>query len=190
MSRAAVTAMMAVLTAATALFAGCGANDATMRLIAQEEIQKAQTEFLKSFEPETFGFGDKLSTEWSHAQGVKTGNFIWVSGQQPVDTNVDAEGNFGEDLETGRGFEDQLRTVFGNILKVLDHYGANMDDVVFLQCFVDEKAGPNEAEFGGAAAVVREFFPNARQAMTFVSAENLYGPQQLIEANAIAVVHD
>lgn len=181
-------AIMAVLVFTISL-TGCSANEEAMRRIAQEEIQKERAEFLKSFEPETFGFGDRLAKEWSHAQGVKTGNFIWVSGQQPVDTKVDAEGNFGADLETGRSFEDQLRTVFGNIRQVLDHYGATMDDVVFLQCFVDERADGNAAEFGGAAAVVREFFPNARQAMTFVSVENLYGPQQLIEANAIAVVN-
>lgn len=188
MSRVSFTVMIAI--AAAIVFAGCGSNEDAMRRIAREEVQREHAEFMASYAPETFGFGDRLAEEWSHAQGVKTGNFIWISGQQPVDTHVDEDGNFGEDLETGRSFEDQLRTVFGNIKQVLDHYGATMDDVVFLQCFVDESAGPNKAEFGGAAAVVREFFPNARQAMTFVSVENLYGPQQLVEANAIAVVHE
>ena len=185
-----VTVILAIMAVLMIVTAGCSTDEAAMRRIAREEIQIERAEFLKSFEPETFGFGDRLAKEWSHAQGVKTGNFIWISGQQPVDTNVDEEGNFGVDLETGKSFEEQLRTVFGNIYKVLDHYGASMDDVVFLQCFVDENAGPNSANFDGAAAVVSEFFPNARQAMTFVSVDNLYGAQQLIEANAIAVMSE
>ena len=64
-----------------------------------------------------------------------------------------------------------------------------MDDVVFLQSFVDAKAGENEASFDGAAEVIQEYFPEGLQAMTFVMVDNLYGPEQLIEANAIAVVN-
>ena len=171
------------------VIAGCGTDEAAMRRIAREEAQKQQEEFLASFAPERFDFGGALAKEWSHAQGVKTGNFIFVSGQQPADMNFDDNGMSMTDLETGRNFEDQLRTVYGNMQKVLDHYGAGMDDVVFLQCFVDERATTNKADFGNAAAVVQEFFPKAQQSMTFVSVENLYGPEQLIEANAIAVVH-
>jgi enamine deaminase RidA (YjgF/YER057c/UK114 family) len=172
------------------IFAGCGTDEAAMRQIAREEALKVQAEALAAFAPERMDFGGALAKEWSHAQAVKTGNFIFVSGQQPYDINHDENGLPKTDLETGRSFEQQLGTVFGNIRTALEHYGADMDDVVMLQCFVDEHATTNKAEFGGAAAVVQKFFPNALQSMTFVSVENLYGPQQLIEANAIAVVHE
>ena len=178
------------LSGVTMMFAGCGTDEAAMRQIAREEAQKVQAEALAVFAPERMDFGGALAKEWSHAQAVKTGNIIFVSGQQPYDINHDENGVSKSDLETGRSFEQQLGTVFGNIKTALEHYGADMDDVVMLQCFVDEKATTNKAEFGGAAAVVRQYFPNALQSMTFVSVENLFGPQQLIEANAIAVVHE
>lgn len=171
------------------LSSGCGNNEAAIRKIASEEAKKEQAEFLKSFAPEKFGFGGALEKEWSHAQGVKVGNFIFISGQQPYDTDLDEKGIPKRDLETGKPFEDQLKTVLENIRKVLVHYGATMDDVVFLQSFVDEKAEKNAAKFDNAAKVIKEFFPNAQHAMTFVSVDNLYGKEQLIEANAIAVMH-
>ena len=174
------------------LASGCGVDEATVeniaRKAAREEAQNAIEAYAKSFVPEKFGFGGALEKEWSHAQGVKTGNMIFVAGQQPYDTNLNDKGMPLTDLETGRSFEQQLTTVLENIQKVLANYGATMDDVVFLQAFVDEKAGKNKAEFGNAAKVIQKFFPKGLQAMTFVSVENLYGPEQLIEANAIAVV--
>ena len=66
---------------------------------------------------------------------------IFVAGQQPYDTNLDENGMPLTDLETGKSLQEQLRTVLENIKKVLDSYGATMDDVVFLQSFVDAKAG-------------------------------------------------
>ncbi len=171
---------------------GCGNtsaqfDEAAIRRIAREEAKKEHEEMLKSFAPEKFGFGGALEKEWGHAQAVKVGNFIFISGQQPYDTNLDEKGMPVTDKETGQPFEAQLNTVLENIQKCLDHYGATMDDVVFLQAFVDERAGKNRAEFNNAAPVIAKFFPKAQQSMTFVSVENLFGPEQLIEANAIAV---
>ncbi len=186
----AVTVILAVL--GTEFFiSGCGNNydEAAIRRIAREEARKEREEYVRAFAPEKFGFGGALEKEWSHSQGVKTGNMIFVAGQQPYDTNLNDKGMPINDLETGKSFEEQLRTVLENIQKVLANYDATMDDVVFLQAFVDEKAGKNRASFDAAAQVIQEFFPKGLQAMTFVSVENLYGPEQLIEANAIAVIH-
>jgi len=173
------------------LIAGCGNSfdEAAIRKIAREEAQKERADYVKSFAPERFGFGGALEKEWAHAQAVKVGNMIFVSGQQPYDTNLDSKGMPLTDLETGQPFEKQLETVLGNIQKCLDNYGASMDDVVMLQAFVDERAGKNKAEFNAAAEVITKYFPNALQSMTFVSVENLFGKEQLIEANAVAVIH-
>jgi enamine deaminase RidA (YjgF/YER057c/UK114 family) len=190
-------ATAALLLASTALFTvGCspsgGASDAQIekiaRRIAEEEIDKAREEWLASFEPDTYGFGGALEKEWAHAQGCKVGNFIFVSGQQPYDTNLDEEGMPITDLETGRSFDQQLTTCLENVQQVLEHYGATMNDVVMLQGFVDLKAGDNKADFGNAAPVITNFFPNAQQSMTFISVDDLYGEEQLIEVNAIAVM--
>ncbi|MBN1291301.1 MAG: RidA family protein [Candidatus Latescibacteria bacterium] len=169
-------------------FSGCGPNEAAIREIVREELIKDREQQAKPLTLEKFGFGGALEKEWSHAQGVKAGNLIFVSGQQPYDTNLDSKGMPLTDKETGKSFDQQLRTVLENIQKVLANYGATMDDVVFLQGFIDERAGKNKAEFDAAAKVISEFFPKGQQSMTFISVDNLFGPEQLIEANAIAVV--
>lgn len=185
----ALTTFIAV-SALAAILAGCGQtyDEAAIRKIAREEAKAERADYLKSFAPEKFGFGGALEKEWSHSQAVKVGNFIFISGQQPYDTNLDDKGMPLTDLETGRPFEDQLATCLGNVKKCLDHYNASMDDVVFLQAFVDEKAGKNTAQFNNAAAVIKANFPNAQQSMTFISVDNLFGPEQLVEVNAIAVM--
>jgi len=184
-----ITAVVS-LVLVTTLFAvsGCGTSETAVREIVRGEIKKDRENYAKSFAFQKFGFGGALEKEWSHAQGVKAGNLIFVSGQQPYDTNLDENGMPLTDKETGKNFAEQLRTVLENIEKVLANYDATMDDVVFLQGFVDEKAGKNTAEFGNAAKVIQEFFPKGQQAMTFISVDNLYGSEQLIEANAIAVL--
>lgn len=185
----AVTVMLSFL-CAVSVISGCGYDEAAIRKMAREEAQKERAEYVKSFAPVKFGFGGALEKEWSHAQGVKTGNLIFVSGQQPYDTDLDEKGMPKRDLETGRSFDEQLRTALENVQKVLANYGSTMDDVVFLQGFVDEKAGKNVASFDAAAKVISEFFPKGLQAMTFISVDNLFGPEQLIEVNAIAVTHE
>ena len=75
--------------------------------------------------------------------------------------------------------------------KVLANYGATMDDVVFLQHFVDPVAGNNRAgDYNPVLAeLITEYFPKGLQGMTCVEVVNLYGPEQLIESNAIAVIN-
>ena len=172
--------------------AGCGQqfDEAAIRKIAREEAQKERADYVASFKPEKFGFGGALEKEWAHSQAVKVGNFIFVSGQQPYDTNLDADGMPLTDKETGQPFEAQLATCLGNIKQCLEHYGASMNDVVMLQAFVDAKAGKNKAEFNDAAAVITSNFPNAQQSMTFITVDDLFGPEQLVEVNAVAVVSE
>jgi enamine deaminase RidA (YjgF/YER057c/UK114 family) len=186
--------LLSGLAALFGIISGCASDEAKIeeisRRVAREEAQNAIKEYTKSFAPVKFGFGGALEKEWSHAQAVKTGNMIFISGQQPYDTNLNEKGMPLTDKETGKNFEEQLTTVLENIQKALQNYGADMDDVVMLQAFVDEKAGKNTAQFNNAAQVIRKFFPNGIQSMTFISVDNLFGPEQLIEANAIAVVSE
>jgi len=187
MKRLGIVCIIVAVGAGTLLVAGCGTDEAAVRAIVQEELAKdhaASVETMKQLQK--FGFGGALEKEWSHSQGVRAGNFIFVSGQQPYDTNLDDKGMPLTDLETGRNFAQQLRTALENVQKVLANYGASTNDVVMLQGFIDEKAGKNAADFGDAAKVIQEFFPNGQQSMTFISVDNLFGPEQLIEVNAIA----
>jgi enamine deaminase RidA (YjgF/YER057c/UK114 family) len=192
MNRFIELAVLSAVVCFLAAISGCSTNEAKIeeiaRRVSHQEALNVLDQYKKSFVPEKFSFGGALEKEWSHAQGVRAGNLIFVSGQQPYDTNLNEKGMPKTDLETGRTFEQQLDTALGNIQKVLANYNATMDDVTFLQIFVDEKAGKNKAEFNNAPPVISKYFPKGLQAMTVISVDNLYGPEQLVETNAIAVV--
>lgn len=188
MKRISATILIAVF-AVSFLTAGCGVDEVKVREIASEEAQKAIELYTQSFEPDKFGFGVAWEKDFSYAQGVKTGNMIFVAGQlahgQTPDANGEVEFFMGD-------FEEQFRATLENVKAVLENYGATMDDVVFLQNFVDPEAGGNKAgDYNPIAAkLISEYFPNGFHAMTFAEVSNLYGPEQLIESNAIAVVRE
>lgn len=169
--------------------AGCGVDEAAVRKIAEEEAAKAVEEYKASFAPEKFGFDVSWEKDFSYAQGVKTGNMIFVAGQlahgQEVDENGMPEFYMGD-------FEEQFRATLENIKAVLANYGATMDDVVFLQNFVvpETRSGNKLGDYNPIAAkLVTEYFPNGLQAMTFAEINGLYGDAQLVESNAIAVIN-
>ena len=171
------------------VLSGCGGIDEiTAREIAREEAQKAVQQYTKSFTPEKFGFGVGWEKEWSYAQGVKTGNMIFVAGQLAHGQTVGANGM--PEFFMG-SFEEQFRATLENVKAVLANYGATMDDVVFLQNFVDPEAGKNKAgDYNGPASkLISEYFPKGLHAMTFCEVVNLYGGEQLVETNAIAVIN-
>jgi enamine deaminase RidA (YjgF/YER057c/UK114 family) len=182
--------VLIVILGLAAISAGCGGgiDEITARQIAREESQKAVADFKASFKPEKFGFGVTWEKEWSYAQGVKTGNLIFVAGQLAHSQTVDDKGM--PDFHMG-DFEEQFRSTLENIKAVLANYGATMDHVVFLQNFVDPEAGGRKAgDYNEPASrLIREYFPNGLHAMTFTEVVNLYGEQQLVESNAIAVVN-
>ena len=166
----------------------CGVDEAEVTKIAREEAMNAIDTYARSFQPEEFGFGVAWEKEFSYAQGVKTGNMIFVAGQLAHGQEVDDEGM--PEFLMG-DFEEQFRATLENVKAVLANYDATMDDVVFLQNFVDPVAGNNKAgDYNPIAAkLISEYFPNGIHAMTFAEVSNLYGPEQLVESNAIAVVN-
>jgi len=184
-----VTAVIGAL-ASMILFVGCsgGVDEITARQIAREEAQKAVDDYVKSFAPEKFGFGVNWEKDFSYAQGVKVGNMIFVAGQLAHGQKVDKDG--WPEFMMGN-FEEQFRATLENIKAVLANYGATMDDVVFLQNFVDPEAKTRKAGNYNdpAAKLIREYFPKGLHAMTICEVVNLYGDEQLVESNAIAVIN-
>jgi 2-iminobutanoate/2-iminopropanoate deaminase len=183
--------IIAVALAATLVLivASCtGVDEVTVREIAREEAVKAIDNYAASFVPETFGFDVAWEKQFSYAQGVKTGNMIFVAGQlahgQEVDDSGMPEFMMGD-------FEEQLRATLENVKAVLASYGSDMDDVVFLQNFVVTKtrSGKTAGDYNPIAAkLISEYFPNGLHGMTFAEVAGLYGDDQLVETNAIAVV--
>jgi 2-iminobutanoate/2-iminopropanoate deaminase len=86
---------------------------------------------------------------------VRAGDFIYVSGQGPVDPTTDK-------LSPG-DISHQTRLVLSNIKRILESCGAAMQDVV--KCSVFLKEG---AEFPAMNAVYAEFFGENRPARTTV----------------------
>jgi len=170
---------------------GCGVDEAKVETIAQREALKMLNEYKQSFQPEKFGFGVPWEKDFSYAQGVKTGNLIFVAGQLSHSQEKDKTWEY-DSVTVGENFETQFRQTLENIKVVLGHFGATMDDVVFLQNFFDPDAGGKE--IGNAGPVVRklinEYFPKAQHAMTNMQIKNLFGKEQFVETNAIAVVRE
>jgi enamine deaminase RidA (YjgF/YER057c/UK114 family) len=171
------------------IFSGCGkgVDELKAREIARDEAMKAVGQMAG---PEKFVFGAQWEKDFSYSQGTKVGNVIYVAGQLAHGTEMDAQG-MPTKFFMG-SFEEQYRATLDNIKKVLEHFGATMDDVVFLQNFVapisrdkTNKAGDYNSV---APKILREYFPKGLQAMTFVDVVALYAQKQLVESNAIAVI--
>ncbi|MFC1508938.1 RidA family protein [Candidatus Omnitrophota bacterium] len=192
MKKSPVSIVLAATLICSAVLSGCAQQQMSQEMveeIAQREAKKMLDEYKKSFEPETFGFGVPWEKDFSYAQGVKVGNMIFVAGQLSHGQKEDETWDYTK-VTVGENFETQFRQTLENIKTVLEHFGASMDDVVFLQSFFDPEAGGKS--IGNAGPVVKklinEFFPKAQHAMTNMQITNLFGQEQFVETNAIAVV--
>jgi len=173
----------------------CGGIDETTfdnraREIAREEAERMIQQYKESFTPETFVFGVPWEKDFSYAQGVKVGNLIFVAGQLSHSQTKDDTWEYSE-VTVGEDFETQYRQTLENVKAVLEHFGATMDDVVFLQNFFDPDAGEkNIGTYGPiVSTLINEYFPNGRHAMTNMQITNLFGAEQFVETNAIAVLN-
>ena len=106
-----------------------------------------------------------------YSPAVRAGDFIYVSGQGPVDTSNDR-------LSPG-DIRHETRLVLGNIRKILEGCGASMADVVKCTVYLLD-AG----EFAAMNEVYAEFFGNEKPARTTVEAR-FVAPMR-VEIDAIA----
>jgi len=90
-----------------------------------------------------------------YSPAVRAGDFIFVSGQGPIDTVTDT-------ISPG-DIAHQTRIVLSNIARILEACGASMADVV--KCSVFLRDG---SEFKEMNAVYAEFFGDNRPARTTV----------------------
>jgi enamine deaminase RidA (YjgF/YER057c/UK114 family) len=170
------------------VISGCGLNESKVKELAHQEAQKAIEEYKKSFAPEKYRFGLPWEDEWSYSQGVRTGNMIFISGQ--LAHSRDKKANGQPELYFG-SFEEQYRYALENVKAVLEHYGATMDDIVFLQNFVDRDAEGKKAGdyWKTAPPIIQKYFPKGLQSMFWTEVVDLFGEGELVEVMAIAVVH-
>ncbi len=93
-----------------------------------------------------------------YSPAVRAGDFIFVSGQGPVDTATDR-------LSTG-DIRHETRLVLSNIRRILEGCGAAMSDVVKCTVFLGDAA-----EFAAMNEVYAEFFGEHKPARTTVEAK-------------------
>jgi 2-iminobutanoate/2-iminopropanoate deaminase len=90
---------------------------------------------------------------YSHA--VRAGDFIYVSGQGPVDPQTN-EFSFGD-------IKHETRIVLDNVRRILEGSGATMADVVKCSVFLDDRN-----DFSAMNEVYAEFFGDTKPARTTV----------------------
>jgi 2-iminobutanoate/2-iminopropanoate deaminase len=90
-----------------------------------------------------------------YSPAVRAGDFIFVSGQVPVDPET-------QQMKLG-DIHSETRLVLGNIKRVLEAAGAGVEDVVKCSVFLSDPA-----DFAAMNEVYAEFFADAKPARTTV----------------------
>ena len=107
-----------------------------------------------------------------YSAAVRAGDFIFVSGQGPVDPATN-EFSYGD-------IQHETRIVLNNIRKILEGCGASMQDVV--KCSVFLRDG---GDFAAMNEVYAEFFGDQKPARTTVETK-FANPQMKVEIDCIA----
>jgi 2-iminobutanoate/2-iminopropanoate deaminase len=107
-----------------------------------------------------------------YSPAVVAGDFIFVSGQGPVDPATD-EMSFGS-------IEHETRRVFLNLQIILDAAGATFEDVVQVRVFLKDTA-----DFAAMNSVYREFVGDKCPARTTVGTM-LPNPEMKVEIDCVA----
>lgn len=107
---------------------------------------------------------------YSHA--VRAGDFIFVSGQGPIDAATN-QFSYG-------GIQHETRVVLTNIKDILEGSGAGLSDVV--KCSVFLRDG---GDFAAMNEVYAEFFGEQKPARTTVEAK-FANPEMKVEIDCIA----
>ena len=126
---------------------------------------------------ETKSFGLPWERQYGYSQAVKVGDTIYLSGQVSHDDNGDI---------VGRGdIEAQMRQAYTNIRKLLEQYGAKMENLVEEVLFVTDM---NKA-FDAAVKCRKEIFSSPPDiASTIVQIQRLAFPELMIEIRCVAKV--
>lgn len=144
----------------------------------------------RSISKKTAYWGVPWEEAYGYPQAVQVGNTIYVSGQLSHDeggklvapASLDAAGR-PSDFST---MEEQMRTTYQNISKLLEQFGATLDNVVEETLYVLDV----DAAFAAAGKVRKEAYGTARPqcASNLIGVSRLAMPPQLIEIACQAVL--
>ena len=112
---------------------------------------------------------------WSNpalSPGIRTGDFLFVSGQIAMDPSGQIVGV--------NNCEVQTRQVMTNLQAVVEAAGGTMDNVIKITCFLT-----NVEDYPAYCKVRGEVFPEIPPASSSVIVSGLVKPQALVEVEAI-----
>jgi enamine deaminase RidA (YjgF/YER057c/UK114 family) len=124
---------------------------------------------------EKYNSGAKWESIVGYSRAVKAGNYIHISGTVAVDD----EGNFHS---RGDAYE-QTKFIIEKIKKVLEHFGANLENVVRTRIYVTNIV--YWEQIGNAHG---EYFGDIQPATSMVEVSNLIDAECLVEIEADAYV--
>jgi len=107
-----------------------------------------------------------------YSPAVRAGDFLFVSGQVPVNTET-------QKMELG-DIRSETQMVLSNIRRILEGAGASMADVVKCSVFLS-----NGGDFGAMNEVYSEFFGDAKPARTTIVCQFAM-PEMKVEIDCIA----
>jgi 2-iminobutanoate/2-iminopropanoate deaminase len=108
------------------------------------------------------------------AQGYRVGEFLFISGQAPID-------EYGQIVGVG-DFDAQAEQVFANLERVLRAGGSSFTNVIKVTIFLRDMSN-----FPKIVELRSRYFTPPYPADTIVEVTSLYSPDALIEIEAIAV---
>ena len=107
-----------------------------------------------------------------YTPGIRAGDFIFVSGQGPIDPATDKL--VVTDVET------QTRITLGNIQRILEAAGASITDIVKVSMFLRDIA-----DFPKMNHAYSEFFGDHKPTRTTIESK-FHQPEMLVEIDCIA----
>jgi enamine deaminase RidA (YjgF/YER057c/UK114 family) len=134
------------------------------------------------------GSGMSWEEEYGYAQAVKVDDMIYLSGQLSHDDRGNMVGpapldDSGKILDYSN-METQMRQTYANAEKLLNQFGASLDNVVDEVLFVRDM----DAAFAVAGAVRKDVYGSRKPAVasTILVTPRLAFPTQLIEIKFVA----
>ena len=107
-----------------------------------------------------------------YSPAVRAGDFLFISGQGPIDPETD-QLSFGD-------IQHETRLVIGNLKRILEGCGSSLADVVKCSVFLK-----NGEDFAAMNEVYAEFFGPAKPARTTVACR-FANPDMKVEIDCIA----
>ncbi len=119
--------LLASVALGAVVLSGCAGPDSGQAMVHQTAEPAAQEA------PEYFMLRPEVEKAYGYTHAVKIGNDIKISGAVSMDD---------QGVPTAAGdLEQQMKNVYSDLGKVLDHYGYTFDDVIVENVFTTDMAG-------------------------------------------------